>query len=768
MKNPARVGWLVAILLALSLIAPFTSPASAAQTDATPTASATATATPQTPTPTATGVPAQQPTEVVVQQPTEEIVQQPTETVTDPVVAAALGDLKLYSKDQSNGDLPGATYAIYDSTCTNLLAGPTEADQYGTITFSSVAEQGTQVCVVVTVTPNGYLDPADTFITMSTESVLTQWSIVFTAAPAQTYDLPIFKEDSETGDKLGGAGFTLYAGECPATGTGTFEQFTGPSDAVDGSAGRTIFEDLAAGTYCVVETTAPEGYTGGGSATLNLPANSSGWTFLNDPVDEPTYDLPIFKEDAETGAKLGDAGFTLYAGECPGGEIVREEQFTGDPSAVDGSAGRTIFTGLFAGDYCVVETTAPVGYLGGDPVTVNLPENTSGWTFLNDPIPVQFYDLPIFKEDSETGAKIGNAGFTVYSGTCDDEGEPVGPEQFTGAADATDGSAGRTIFTDLAEGDYCVVETTVPAGYAGGNPVTVNLPQNSSGWTVLNDPIEVTGTLDITKYFCIVTEEENAGTYFYENSAGGIDCEYGAASFYVYPEPGPSTGIGPITTNSETGQASIQLEPGDYVLQEISSSATTAFSIDANETTTIPVYNLLYDEGRLFVTKIYCKARYETTDISFDYPVDVSAAGWDWGHKPKCWQGDASFQIWLYGDPSNVISFNTGSDGEVWLTLPMTTEATGPHKLVETDTGAWAWFDIYSESTTYATVTNYFKAHHPHPTVTPTVVPVGTVTTLPGTGTGPSGSNPWFLLAAAVVGMAGLAGIAIRRKPSRG
>ena len=181
LKNPARLGWLVAVLLALSLIAPFTSPASAAQTDATPTADPSQVVTsPETPTPTQTSV--HDDTGVGAQLPTDGAVQ-PAEDIEEPVVAAALGDLKIYSKNDANEDVPGATYAIYDSTCTTLLAGPTAADEFGTVTFTGVAEQGTQVCIIVTVTPPGYLDPIGVVVTMSTEAALTQWSFVFTAAP---------------------------------------------------------------------------------------------------------------------------------------------------------------------------------------------------------------------------------------------------------------------------------------------------------------------------------------------------------------------------------------------------------------------------------------------------------------------------------------------------------------------------------------------------------------------------------------------------------
>jgi len=764
MKISARLGWLAAVLLALSLIAPFSTPAAAMQTDA---GEASQTATSESTT-ASSETDSEDPAASL--QEGDGSVDGTSDGTGDPLIEVdppILFDLPIFKTDSvTNALLGGAGFTLYTGACP-ASGSPIGAEQFTGASDASDGSAGRTIftglvegtyCVVETTAPTGYSGGGSATIAMPDGA--SGWTFQNDPIPVETYDLPIFKVDSGTNALLGGAGFTVYSGACPGGAVAAAEQFTGPGNAVDGSAGRTIFTGLVAGDYCVVETTAPSGYSGGGSATISLPDNVSGWTFGNDPLAADTYDLPIFKTDSVSGALLGGAGFTLYGDACPAsGNPIGGEQFTGASDASDGSAGRTIFSGLAEGTYCVVETTPPTGYSGGGSATISLPENVSGWTFQNDPLPVKTYDLPIFKEDSDTGAKLGGAGFTLYAGACPASGTGS-VQQFTGNADAIDGSAGRTIFTDLPAGTYCVVETTVPAGYVGGGSQTLSLPDDASGWTFLNDPISDTGTLSLLKYFCAVDDPDAAGIFF-DLGANGYDCHFGAASFYLWPTSSPTDVYGPISTGSETGAVSVDLPAGNYMLEEIGSGAQRAFTITRDQTTSISVWNMIYDEGSLYVTKIYCKSKFDMTDVTFDYPDSVDAASWNWGHKPKCWQGNANFEVWLYGDPNNVIVFQTGADGEVWLTLPETTDATGMHKLVETDTGTWAWFGITRGEITFATVTNYFEWHHPQPQPLEPTIPV---TTLPKTGSGSTGNDAWFLLGMMVAGMAGLGGMAMRRK----
>jgi hypothetical protein len=225
------------------------------------------------------------------------------------------------------------------------------------------------------------------------------------------------------------------------------------------------------------------------------------------------------------------------------------------------------------------------------------------------------------------------------------------------------------------------------------------------------------------------------------------------------------------------------------VLEEISSGAQFAFTIEAGQIADVPVWNLIYDGFVLYVTEFACNADEDSTEIIVDYQDDVRATGRD------CRQVEADFEIWLYGDPNDSFTYHTPAEGEFWLFLPDTDGSPHRNHWLELLDGAFGIFgtSLQGGHAVTQTVTIFVNSaeHNPHPTptVTPTatvptppstrtVTPVppigssttiprtGAVTTLPSTGNGNPDSNAWFLLGMAMVGMAGLAGIALRRKPS--
>ncbi|MCC6943920.1 MAG: hypothetical protein IT335_05045, partial [Thermomicrobiales bacterium] len=153
----------------------------------------------------------------------------------------------------------------------------------------------------------------------------------------------------------------------------------------------------------------------------------------------PTSDFSVSKVD-ESNMPLAGACFTLYGGVCPAfGDPVRSEQ------CVDDVTGQTVFTGLEAGIYCVVESTVPDEYevTNGGVLTVVIPTDTAG-TFVNTRVtttPAPDCVLPIVPGNP---AAIGNAcgaddeccgedsfccdGYCVVAGSCCPSREADCPE----------------------------------------------------------------------------------------------------------------------------------------------------------------------------------------------------------------------------------------------------------------------------------------------------------------------------------------------------
>jgi hypothetical protein len=174
------------------------------------------------------------------------------------------------------------------------------------------------------------------------------------------------------------------------------------------------------------------------------------------------------------------------------------------------------------------------------------------------------------------------------------------------------------------------------------------------------------------------------------------------------------------------------------------------------------VTNYVYISGQVEVTKYYCLAKERGTVIEVDHPISP-AGGEGGGHAHDCRLGKADFEIWVYGDDESVIPFRRGKDGVAWITLPVTNDVTGPHTIVEVDTGATEHFWVNEGETTEISVWNYVtkKPHKPHKPQKPGGVEVNT---LPNTGTGTtSNDNALFLLAGSMV-LFGLGAATTRRR----
>ncbi len=111
---------------------------------------------------------------------------------------------------------------------------------------------------------------------------------------------------------LAGAGFDVYTlaqteTACPATPDASAAQVF--SDQMSGADGKTPNQVLAAGKYCVYESTIPAGYKGlNGGMLLDVTGADDSVTVVNTQVGADTGDLPSLPVTGSTGSMLMFAG----------------------------------------------------------------------------------------------------------------------------------------------------------------------------------------------------------------------------------------------------------------------------------------------------------------------------------------------------------------------------------------------------------------------------------------------------------------------------
>lgn len=185
-------------------------------------------------------------------------------------------------------------------------------------------------------------------------------------------------------------------------------------------------------------------------------------------------------DDQEPAQPLPGAVFRLYHdnGDVAGAFDAADEAVASVQDQTTDAFGEAGWIDIFAGAYCVVEITPPLGHsLPPAPdyywcFQLNA-DSSQSFTFVNPQIPAR---IDILKKDDAVPANLlAGAEFTLFN---DDGSVP-------GAHDASDTSTGRSCTTDAAgscsitdilpPGDYCVVETQTPLGHDTAAPQCVSL-----------------------------------------------------------------------------------------------------------------------------------------------------------------------------------------------------------------------------------------------------------------------------------------------------
>ncbi len=273
------------------------------------------------------------------------------------------------------------------------------------------------------------------------------------------------KTADKTGSVLEGAVFGLYELSDDAKPVETLK-YTKVTD----KHGMIHFGRLKSGKYKLVEITAPIGYEidkNSASRIIDLDTSTDDTRVVNLNITNKTLlrAVQILKTD-ELGKSLAGAEFTLYKNTIADKNVVVMAQ-----SAVNGSV---TFNNVAIGQYYIVETKAPTGYLAGTvgnviKAVVDRDGNVSYFTgekFMNlvTGIPtiknIAYKGNIVISKVDKAGNPLKGAEFTLY----DENKKAVGTA-------VSQGDNAIAKFENVRLGNYTIKETVAPSGYIASNEV---------------------------------------------------------------------------------------------------------------------------------------------------------------------------------------------------------------------------------------------------------------------------------------------------------
>ncbi|HCM87809.1 MULTISPECIES: SpaA isopeptide-forming pilin-related protein [Enterococcus] len=343
------------------------------------------------------------------------------------------GAVILTKKDATSGEnLQGAVFELDSKDGKVLQSGlPTGAD--GKLAIDNLVPGEYQL--VETKAPTGH-DLDKTPVTFKIETGKDAAVQVSMTNKQSVDSVVLTKTDAATGDKLQGAVFKLEKQD------GTPVK----NDLTTGPDGKLAVNNLAPGKYQFIETQAPTGY--------ELDKTPVSFTIEKDQetavqVSKTNKATPgaviLEKIDSETGSKLAGATFELRDKD---NKVVLK-------NLVTDSNGKLAIKKLHAGNYQLVETKAPEGYiLDKTPVKFTIKANENTQKQLTKTNKEKGKTVRLEKRDALTNEVLADANFKLI----DNHGKTIQTKLVTD-------KNGSLSVSGLKNGKYSLVETKAPDGY---------------------------------------------------------------------------------------------------------------------------------------------------------------------------------------------------------------------------------------------------------------------------------------------------------------
>jgi uncharacterized repeat protein (TIGR01451 family)/fimbrial isopeptide formation D2 family protein len=214
-----------------------------------------------------------------------------------PVDFSTCGQITILKQDENGDPLGGATFSISPNPFTGSGSleitdnqDPDEDDADGVIHLTAIEPDEYEVCE--TAAPAGYiLDDTCQSLTVGQNG-----SAQFGPFVNGLGEVSWVKKDAQTGNKLGGATFSLAGIAGAANGFGPLTVVDNGTNDEDPDAGELLVSGLLLGTYRIIETIPPTGYDLPADAVQDVVLSGESASAENAFMDPPQADASISKD----------------------------------------------------------------------------------------------------------------------------------------------------------------------------------------------------------------------------------------------------------------------------------------------------------------------------------------------------------------------------------------------------------------------------------------------------------------------------------------